>query len=332
MALEGRYSEKKVISLLEESVTANDAKRQEIIEALSKPKIGGTKTEKRNLLGSILDNQTIIASTIRSLNQNQLAKEFEVICAGRTSRTIANDRKYPAEKLAELYMDIGSIYDRFEKLSSSLKTDTRNILIIDNLLKVYRIAQQEVVHGRQENLKSYLHKLSPAEQARGYLVDGSIPADPALRSCPICGHDKVDEPDTNIQNWFTNVERQQKYQVKLAWHEAYKVRADYEGRAPPPPILKPIYIRCGCKRIQCNGPGQTNCSFCQTMGDKRDTDSKGNCIGCAVCGCECLFACKVSIIFKSILHYWLILSYMKCFVCSTSAESQGPDDWHCSWS
>lgn len=126
-------------------------------------------------------------------------------------------------------------------------------------------------------------------------MDGTLPTDPAYRVCLICGHEQVDEPQTNIVNLAANEALREKYVNEMAEFEqdqaAWKAKNNNKS-SPKEPKYKAIVYQCHCHQMSCTGFQQGSCSEC-IANPPKSYGPNSEC-PCTICQCPCAAAVLVS--------------------------------------
>ena len=111
-------------------------------------------------------------------------------------------------------------------------------------------ARKEARISLSKSVSKIVVKVSIQEQDRKCMVNGSLPPDIALRTCPFCDHDAVDLPDTNITNDAENIRLLKEWTEKCNEYTSNiknnVTTTETNGKtlvkAPKRPVLKPTLL------------------------------------------------------------------------------------------
>lgn len=143
--------------------------------------------------------------------------------------------------------------------------------------------------------------------SRLYLVNEQKPFDEMCQQCAFCGHEFLDEPNSNGPALAENTQKLLMYDQDRADAEANKnnkqqvigTKGTAITRAPPRPTLKPIYVQCHCfqqENIQSDGSNQgSSCQINCTdpVSKKRYPRDVNGIPTCPICKCTCQAAYKI---------------------------------------
>lgn len=133
--------------------------------------------------------------------------------------------------------------------------------------------------------------LSHQEQQRKCKQNGCTPTDPIHKVCVSCGHQFIDEPNTDGELHDRQLEDMREFELK---RQSAKEQATKNNTAPKrvtAPKLTQAHRQCHCHQMHCVGMGSTTGSPCPIKCRKDDgrahgTNASDTC-ECPICKCPC---------------------------------------------
>ena len=219
-----------------------------------------------------------------------------------------NNQRFRASSVAEHLYEISIVFDAYRHSSffRPMRRDPLNDIFTD-VDSMMNQARQDAELSLLDAADAAKVKLGPRELDRPYLVNGYKPEDPAHQCCAFCGHDYVDEPNTNRHAVEENRKRMLAHENTIKEAEAKKARGEQVvgangkpiTRSPNPPKLLPVYYLCHCfQQHSIRHDGSDQGSTCQIKcmdpetGKKYPRDENGL-PTCPICCCMCQAAYKV---------------------------------------
>lgn len=251
-------------------------------------------------LDKIRRSHSVDVDAIQALLQNEIKMDH----LGSKSNKNYKSLEYfclPLFKLATIVtrMDSNQAFSRTQ----------RALFDVDWFKETLTKAKEEARNAKIVILKGYAHVMPNANllsKAPG--VDSTATEHPLLQECVLCGHDGVEEPNTNATNHAQNLLNTRKYNADHKRYEddknSNKKKAE---RAPKPSRLPelPVILGCTCGRSMCSGPNpqNTTCIKCYQYRtnnpNKPAIDENNECliadgVPCPKCNCDCSLHVKVS--------------------------------------
>jgi hypothetical protein len=283
---------------------AKEPTKAEVVDQLRKPGIVGTIEAKRRLLCDVIAIRDDLRLMFTAMSRS-IADSFAIVCADAQAEM--KKKKGGAAKLADIIYELGIIFRTHSiqvEHGEQRKTRSGETVLgkkpYQSVLDALTDAIQAASYEKLAHAKSCIVKLSQEEKRRTYLSRGRKPLDEAYQQCLFCGHEYVDEPDSNQPNLRHNMKLKKEYEEKLRnFNEAKRAGREYIGekgepihRAPTMPKEKPVILQCHCHEIVCFGKSQGPCIECRAK-DNISRDLIGMCDSCDVCKCPCAYAYKV---------------------------------------
>jgi hypothetical protein len=169
--------------------------KEVIVRALAKASVWGKADKKKGVLLSLTAMRGTLLVKVGEASQD--LKWVLEKWIPETERQVKNQR-FRAADVAEHLYEISVIFDAYRASSGYrfLRNDPLND-ILTNIDSMMSQARQDAESDLLDSASASRVKLSPRELDRPYLVDGYKPEDPAFQLCAFCGHDYVDEPNSN---------------------------------------------------------------------------------------------------------------------------------------
>ena len=269
----------------------------EIAKALESRGVGGKRTEKQDLLTYFVSHKHDISARLPSTSD---ADDMRDALDEVTPATIGLLKKQSVSQISVTIVELYELLIVAIRDFNFRQTKTFNENF-DKLEAVYLTARKEARLSLSKSVSKIVVKVSRDEQDRRFMIGGSIPLDPALKTCPFCKHDAVDLPDTNITNDTENICLLKEWQEKCSEYTANtKNNVPTKGasgkalvKAPKRPVLKSAFFCCHCSQMRCLsktsqcGNTCTNKCIDPSSGDRYPfSEVDGSCT-CPIHMCSC---------------------------------------------
>jgi hypothetical protein len=169
--------------------------KEAIVKALAKPAVWGVGDKKRAVLVALVVNRDTLLARVGEASQDQkatLAKWIPI-----AEKAVRNQR-FKVVNIVEHLYEISVILDAYHcsPFSRSMRSDPLKQAFAD-IQSMMGQARQDAETSLLDESNSSRVKLLPRELDRLYLVDGHKPHDEMCQQCAFCGHEFLDEPNSN---------------------------------------------------------------------------------------------------------------------------------------
>jgi hypothetical protein len=166
-----------------------------IVKALAKLAVWGVGDKKKAVLLALVTNRDTLLARVGEPSQDLMAVLDKWI--PMTKAAVRPQRFKVVDVVGHLYK-ISIILDAYQSslVSRSTRSDPLKHIFAD-IQSMMRQARQDAESTLLDESNSARVKLLPRELDRLYLVDGHKPHDELCQQCAFCGHDFLDEPDSN---------------------------------------------------------------------------------------------------------------------------------------
>jgi hypothetical protein len=194
--------------------------KEAIVKALAKPAVWGVGDKKRAVLVALVVNRDALLDRVGEASQDQRATLEKWIPIAE--KTVRNPR-FKVVNIVEHLYEISIILDAYHcsPFSRSMRSDPLNQTFA-NIQSMMGQARQDAETTLLDESNSARVKLSPRELDRLYLVDGHKPRDEMCQQCAFCGHEFLDEPNSNGPALAENIQKLLVYDRAKADAEANK--------------------------------------------------------------------------------------------------------------
>jgi hypothetical protein len=268
--------------------------KEEVIKELDSHKYGKVDEKKAKL--ELLINKKDELQTIFSGVSDALSCNLEK--ALPDMKMLKNRNLFKGHQVAETIYEVSVVYTSFDsqaRVSQGFRRHQDHLWkLLEELKDLVEEANDASKTKKLMETKKYLIKLPRIHKERRFKVRGKIPDDEAFRICIVCGHNAVDEPDTNKDAFKRNQKKLDEHAEKKREIEDAKSHGDLVRAPPPPKNLDPIFRKCHCHHMKCMRGSNKECPNPACTGEPDTFDADGVCIVCPICACPCPAAWEVS--------------------------------------
>lgn len=259
---------------------------------------------------AIFNGKNTIAGLIRSPGKEAFLAVFS-----NRGITIVGDFKGEIVKAQHISTLLCDLYESLEPstvYTDSVMSKIEDVNLLQNLIALregYIAAKSSAKHDAMSAVMKKLVKLTGRERDRKFLVKGSLPQDEANRLCTCCGHEAVDEPDSNRSVLQSNQQKMDAHAAQARkdqadWDAGIQVKANngtvmVVGRSRPRPTMELLRQECHCVQMAClTNRGDVSEKDCIIKCINPATKERyevvdGKCL-CPMCQCDCRMAWSVS--------------------------------------